>query len=281
MPELPEVENIRLQLEKYLVNHVVKNIDVRWGKSFARGKEKLFEGRIIKVRRFGKVLSMDFANGHSALIHVKMTGQLIYQGPNKKDKKPLSKKVVGGVPGKHTHVIFQLDRGGILYFNDYRKFGWIDVVRSENIAKHKFIKKLGPEPLGKLNIRLFEKIVSSTSRQIKLLLMDQSKIGGVGNIYANDALWLAKINPKKPADKLSVKEIERLFVSIEKVLKEGLKRGGASELAFVTPDGQDGKYQKYFLVYGREGDTCQRCKAKIKKLKISGRGTYYCPNCQK
>ena len=112
--------------------------------------------------------------------------------------------------------------------------------------------------------------------------MDQSKIGGVGNIYANDALWLAKIHPEKPANKLTDVEIERLYKAIEKVLEEGLKRGGASELSFVTPDGLEGEYQEHFLAYGQEGKKCPRCnKAEFEKRKIGGRGTYYCPNCQK
>ena len=112
--------------------------------------------------------------------------------------------------------------------------------------------------------------------------MDQTKIGGVGNIYANDALWLAKINPKRESKRLRDEEIKRLYQAILKVLKEGLKRGGASELSFVTPDGEEGSYQKHFLAYGRKDEPCDRChKAKIEKIMIGGRGTFYCPHCQK
>jgi len=144
-----------------------------------------------------------------------------------------------------------------------------------------FIKKLGPEPLNELSKKVFREITLSTSRPIKLLLMDQKKISGVGNIYANDALWLAGIDPRRKSSTLSKKKIDKLFSAIETVLKEGIRKGGASEQTFVTPDGSTGQYQKHTLVYAREGQLCNRCGKKIKKLKLSGRGTYYCGYCQK
>ena len=280
MPELPEVESIRLQLEKYLHDHQVEKVDVTY-KNFEGSPKSLVGGKIKNVRRFGKVLSLDFDNGFSLVIHIKLTGQLIYRGPNLKNPPILSKKVAGGAPGRHTHVIFHLDKKGKLFYNDVRRFGWIKIVKTDEVPKIGFIGKLGPEPLGGLSLEIFEKIISSTKRSIKTLLMDQSKIGGVGNIYANDALNLAKIHPEKPASALKGDETEKLFKAIEKVLKEGLKRGGASELAFVTPDGSEGGYQKYFLVYGREGAKCKNCGGIIKKVWTAGRGTYFCPNCQK
>jgi formamidopyrimidine-DNA glycosylase len=294
MPELPEVENIKLQLEKYLVDHVVEKVDVKWKKSLPENESKLVGGKVKKVRRFGKALTLDLDNGYSAIIHLKMSGQLIYRGPNLRKTSKFSEKVKGGVPGKHTHVIFSLSQGGALYFNDFRKFGWIKVVKTSEVEKTDFIKKLGPEPFGfsqgkpsnRLTFQKFTDIVRSTNRSIKTLLMDQSKIAGVGNIYANDALWDAKIHPERKAMKLSSAEQNRLFKAIEKVLKEGIKRGGASDQAYVTPDGKEGNYQEHFLIYGKEGEICPRpaCRkegVKIKKIKIGGRGTYFCPTCQK
>lgn len=282
MPELPEVENIRIQLEKYLVGHKVKDVEIRYGKKFEGNPKDIIGGKVVKIRRFGKALSIDLDNGYSVLIHIKLTGQLIYRGPKLGDAGKLSEKIKGGLEGKHTHIIFSLDRGGKLYFNDVRKFGWIKITKSEELrTKNDFIKNLGPEPLRDLSQTKFKEVVESTKRNIKTLLMDQTKIAGVGNIYANDALWLAKIVPTKSAKRLSDKEIKLLFNAMETVLKEGLKRGGASELAFVTPDGKEGKYQEHTLVYGREGEKCKRCKSVLKKMKISGRGTYYCSNCQK
>ena len=228
-------------------------------------------------------------NGFSIVSHIKLTGQFIYRGPNLKKISELSRKVVGGLGGKHTHVTFDLDRGGKLYYNDVRRFGWIKVVKTKDVSEVPFIKKLGPEPFGsargkpsKLTLELFIEILSRSSRPIKILLMDQEKIGGVGNIYAHDALWLAKINPKPPAEQLSNQTSKLLFNSILHVLKEGLKSGGASELAYVTPDGKEGSYQEHTLAYGKEEEPCQRChKAKFEKFFLGGRGTYFCPVCQK
>jgi formamidopyrimidine-DNA glycosylase len=289
MPELPEVETIRLQLEKFLVGHRIEKIEVKNPRYEIPQKDNLLGSEFIGVRRFAKVLSLDLSNKHSIVVHIKLTGQLIYRGPNLKEVAALSKKVVGGVPGAHTHIIFYLDRGGVLYYNDIRRFGWVRVVGSDQVVKEGFISKLGPEPAvtdnftGRaLTFEDFKKILSRTKRAIKVVLMDQTKIGGVGNIYANDALWLAKIDPKRPADKITEKETEELYDSINKVLRTGLKYGGASELAFVTPDGREGKYQEHSLVYGRENMPCKRCHtAKIKKYFLSGRGTYFCPACQK
>jgi len=282
MPELPEVETIRKGLEKYLIGHKIERVEIRYGKKFEGDEKKLIGGKVIAIRRFGKVQSIDLSNGYSIVIHIKLTGQLIYRGPNLKDPGKLSQKVLGGLEGKHTHVIFYLDRGGKLYFNDVRKFGWIYIVETKSVGKHKFIKKLGPEPLTNLTLEKFKEILKSSTQAVKTLLMNQNKISGVGNIYANDALWLAKINPKKTARKLKEKETEDLYYSIIEVLRKGLKYGGASELSYVTAEGEEGGYQSHTLVYDREGEVCSRCKkAKIKKIFLSGRGTYFCPICQK
>jgi len=290
VPELPEVETVKLQLEKYLKGHTIKNVQVNVQKIFSGNPKDVIGAKVKGVRRFAKVLAIDLANGFSIVIHVKLTGQIIYRGPNLKEIPTLSKKVVGGVPGAHTHVVFDLDKNGKLYYNDIRRFGWLKIVKSDKLQVTGFIGKLGPEPLvtnrpsgqAILTLDLFKKIVSKTSRAIKVVLMDQAKIGGIGNIYANDALWLSKINPKRSAKELTEAEMKSLYDSIYKVLQAGLKYGGASELAFVTPDGSEGEYQKHTLIYGRQGEPCERChKAKIEKYFLSGRGTYVCPFCQK
>jgi len=281
MPELPEVETIRMQLDRFLRGHKVIGVYVKNRKIFEGDEKKLFGGKVLLVRRFGKVTVIDLDNGYSIITHVKLTGQFIYKGPNLVNFGQLSKKVVGGVPGIHTHVIFELDHGGKLFYNDVRRFGWMKVVKTEKVGDFPFIKKLGPEPLRDLTKEKFTEILSKTGRSIKVVLMDQTKIGGVGNIYANDALWLAKISPKRKASSLTDDESGVLFNAIVEVLKRGIKYGGASELAFVTPDGQEGKYQEHTLVYGKEGKFCLGCKKeKIKKYFLSGRGTYFCPNCQ-
>lgn len=288
MPELPEVEAIKLQLGKFLTGHKIVSVEVRNRKTFQGDEKNIIGGKVTGTRRFGKVSVMDLNNGYSILTHVKLTGQYIYRGPNLPKPKSLSAKVTGGIPGPHTLVIFNLDRGGELYYNDVRRFGWIRVEKTEDVPKEKFIVKLGPEPpvtksfMGReLTPEIFREILSKSGRPIKIVLMDQTKMGGVGNIYANDALWLAKVSPKTPAKNLGGKSAEELYKAILSVLKEGIKYGGASELAFVTPDGTEGDYQKHTLAYGREGDVCERChKATFKKFFLGGRGTYFCPVCQ-
>jgi formamidopyrimidine-DNA glycosylase len=282
MPELPEVETMRLQLKKYLVGHKIVSVGVVNRKTFQGDEKKIIGGKVIGTRRFGKVSVIDLDNGYSILTHVKLTGQYIYRGPNLKNPSKLSSKVIGGIPGPHTLVIFNLDRGGELYYNDVRRFGWIRIEKTEDVEKEKFIVKLGPEPFKDLTLEIFKSILLKSGRPIKIVLMDQEKMGGVGNIYANDALWLAKINPKTPAKSLMSAEVKMLYDAVLTVLKAGLKYGGASELAFVTPDGAEGEYQKHTLAYGREGEPCERChRATIKKYFLGGRGTYYCPVCQK
>lgn len=289
MPELPEVETMKLQLQKFLVGHKILSVTVKNRKTFQGDEEKIIGGKVTGVRRFGKVSVIDLSNGYSILTHVKLTGQFIYRGPHLKNPGKLSIKVTGGVPGPHTLVIFKLNGDGILYYNDVRRFGWIRIVKRQEVKDESFIKKLGPEPhvakgsAGQaLTLDLFREILSKTSRAIKVVLMDQEKMGGVGNIYANDALWLSKINPKAPAKSLDPKAIKELYDAIITVLKSGLKYGGASELAFVTPDGAEGEYQNHTLIYGHTGEPCERChKARIQKYFLGGRGTYWCPNCQK
>ncbi len=283
MPELPEVETIKLQLQRYLVGHTIEKVEVKNPRLWT-GDTKDVEGTKVKdIRRFAKVISIDLANGNSIVIHIKLTGQILYRGPNLESPPELSKKVLGGIPGQHTHVIFHLDKGGTLYYNDVRRFGWLKVVETAKLLEQNdFISKLGPEPFKDLTLEKFKEMVKKGNRPIKVLIMDQGKMGGVGNIYANDALWLAKINPERKAKEMSEKEAEELFNAIEHVLKEGLKYGGASELAFVTPDGSEGDYQGHTLAYAHDGMKCERCgKGIFEKYFLGGRGTYVCRICQK
>lgn len=274
MPELPEVETIKLQLEKFIVGSTIKNVEIKNPK-YKIDLKDILSHKIIGIRRFAKILSIDLDNNFSIMIHVKLTGQLIYRGDNLKFDK-LSSKVIGGLGGKHTHLVFHLNNGD-LYYNDVRQFGWVKIVNSEQST----VNSYAPEPLKDLTLEKFKEILGKTKRNIKVVLMDQAKIGGVGNIYANDALWLSKINPKTPAKEISSENVSLLYNAVTSVLKEGLKYGGASELAFVTPDGLEGQYQNHTLVYGHTGKVCNRCKKeKITKYFLGGRGTYICTNCQ-
>ena len=281
MPELPEVETMRIQLEKFLVGLIISNVEIKTP-SYNLPSENIIGAKITAVRRFAKVTSIDLSNGYSILTHVKLTGQYIYRGPNLRSPSKLSSKVVGGIGGPHTHIIFDFTDGGKLYYNDIRKFGWVRVLKTKDVANEKFVKALGPEPFKDLTLEYFTNLLSKSKRNIKVLLMDQTKIGGIGNIYANDCLWLSAISPQRAANTLTFNEQKKLYSAIETVLKAGLKYGGASELAFVTPDGNEGEYQNHTLVYGHTGQICANCKkTEIEKFFLGGRGTYWCPKCQK
>lgn len=286
MPELPEVETLKIGLQKYLVGHKILDVEIKSRRIFRDDEEQIINGKILEVRRFAKVIVIDLSNKKSLVIHIKLTGQLIYRGPNLKGEVELSKKVAG-LPGKSTHVIFKLDRNGTLFYNDFRQFGWIKIVDTKDIETSDFIGKLGPEPpvvplrkklrgtmegQARLTEEKFSGILSKTKSPIKVVLMDQARIGGIGNIYANDSLWMSKIDPKRPANSLTAAEQKELYDNIISVLKEGIKLGGASELNFVTAEGKDGGYQNHFRVYAQQNKICQRCKKeKIKKYFRGGR----------
>jgi len=284
VPELPEVETVRRGLEKYLVGHVIERVEVINPGPF-QGDEKNVEGhKVIEARRSGKGLIIDLDNDFSLAIHIKLTGQLIYRDEQTKNE-PLSPKA-GSLPGKFTHVIFHLDKGGLLYYNDQRKFGWIRVVATDEIMNISFFKSMGPEPFGlgigdELTLEKFQSILSKAGTKVKPLIMDQVKIGGIGNIYANDALWNAKIDPARPGKSLSDSESKELFDSIIKVMELSFAEGGASELTFVNILGQEGNYQSHTLVYGKTGKPCPRNDGGvIRRIELGGRGTFYCDKCQ-
>ncbi|RJR29446.1 bifunctional DNA-formamidopyrimidine glycosylase/DNA-(apurinic or apyrimidinic site) lyase [Candidatus Microgenomates bacterium] len=283
MPELPEVESIKLQLERFLKGHKVESVDARNRRIFQGDEAEIIGAKFIAARRFGKVLVLDLDNKKSLAIHVKMTGQLIYRGKNLPNPPKLSSKVTGGLPGSYTQVIFNLDKASKLYFNDFRRFGWIKILITRNLEKQdSLLGKLGPEPFKDLTLEYFKEQLGKTRRAIKVQLMDQAKIAGVGNIYANDALFLAMISPSRPANSLTDEESEKLFNAIHEVLRNGMKYGGSSENTFVTPDGTEGLYQRHTLVYAKQGQACVSCKKeKIKKIQLGGRGTFYCEACQK
>jgi formamidopyrimidine-DNA glycosylase len=280
MPELPEVETIRRGLEKYVVGQQIADINILSSKQFFGDPKIVIGAEIIGVRRFGKGLIIDLSNDFSIAIHVKMTGNLFYDaGPVRRSPDAHA--------NKHTRVIFKLKSknskswDSYLYYNDIRKFGWIRVVETKKVMDLPFFKSLGPEPLRDLDLPLFRDILSSTTAPIKSVLMDQHKISGIGNIYANEALFLAKIYPLRLASSLHQGEARRLLGAIEEVLRKSITIGGASMANYVNLFGKKGAYQENFLVYKREGEKCSFCKNLIEKIKIGGRGTFYCPKCQR
>lgn len=280
MPELPEVETIRLGLQKYIAGKTIRNVEIRVSEMFEGDKKNIIGAKIVGLKRIGKGLIIELDNDFVLAVHLKMTGQLVYR--DAKTKPVLSPKVGGAtLPSKYSHIIFSLDNGGFLYYNDLRQFGWIKVVGKDQLMQMPFFKEMGPEPLKDLTLGLFEKIIKSSSVSIKPLLMDQKKIGGVGNIYANDALFDSGILPSRSAKQITQEETKKLYDSLLKILKKSLDYGGSSDENFVNALGQEGNYQKHALIYGREGEKCRVCGGIVKKIKLGGRGTYFCSNCQK
>lgn len=293
MPELPEVETIKRSLQKDIVGKTITNIEVRKLKLFQGDVKEVIGKKILSVNRAGKMLIIDLEGDYSLLIHNKMSGQLVWS--NSLEDKVVFGNVIpfaGGntLPGNTTHIIIKTD-GGTLFFNDLRQFGWIKVIK--DIKNLQELKELGPEPFDfaqdepfinkEFTVEYLQKTFSKTSKPIKVVLLEQQKIAGVGNIYDNDALFEAGIMPTRSAKSLSGEEISKLKDGIIKVLKDGIKYGGSSagDEAYIQPDGTKGKYQEHARVYQRDGQSCSRCGTTIKRIAIGGRGTFFCPTCQR
>src|SRR3989344_9562936 len=281
MPELPEVETIVRELDRVLSGKKITAVSVLRAKSFIGDEKELVGKTIESVERRSKMTVVGFKNYPQQLvIHLKMTGQLIYLSG--------THRVVGGhptpdwvneLPSKSTRVGIELDNGAKVFFNDLRVFCWLKVMA--NGKWQMAISKMPPDVTSKeFTVEYFAKVLGKSGRPIKLVLMDQEKLGGGGNIYANDALYLARISPKRKAKEKTEKEGGELYEAVKKVINLGIKYGGASVDKYVDAAGMGGKYQEHFLVYGRNGQKCTRDGKVIKKIKLGGRGTYYCPGCQ-
>lgn len=288
MPELPEIETVKLGLQKYLIGHKIESIEVKIPKMFVGNPKQLIGAKVTDIKRIGKGLIIEFDNDYALVVHFKMTGQLVFQDKNTINL-PLSQKVGGQtLPSKYSHIIFTLDKGAMLFYNDLRQFGWMKVLKKDELMQMPFFNQMGPEPkVGKdlagkeLTFDYFKAVLAKSNLVIKVILMDQKKIGGIGNIYANDALFLAKIDPRRKAKSLNKQELKKLYDAIFVVIKKSLSFGGSSDENFVNAIGQDGNYQKHALVYGKKGQKCSLCSGIIEKIQLGGRGTYFCPACQR
>lgn len=282
MPELPEVETIRRQLDQVLKGKVVGNVEVLREKSFSGDSQKIRGWRIKAVNRRSKIIEILFEDKKEMLIiHLKMTGQLIYADGNK--------RVFGGhptpdwiqeLPSRHTRVVITFGDNTKLFFNDMRVFGWIKLVDKKEYEIESRSKV--PDVVDKeFTLEYFFNILKNSKKPVKVTLLDQDKIGGLGNIYVNDALFLAKIRPDRRPETLTENEVKELYKACIEVINLGIKYGGASSSNYVQVTGLGGTYQDHFLVYKKDGQSCGRCGGSIKKTKLAGRGTFYCDNCQK
>jgi len=265
LPELPEVETIKLELDKLILGKKIIGVIVNRAKVIKEpSKDKFTQGlknAILKrILRKGKGLIFELSNGKFLLVHLRMTGQLVYPGN-----------------ATQARVSFKLSDGKLLDFNDRRVLGELRLV--DNWQDMKFFRELGPE-IYDLTLEQFSQMLSAKTTKIKPLLMDQTFISGVGNLYAAEALFRARIHPARSAKSLSKKERSSLFKEITDTLNEAIRYKGSSVDQYVQVSGEAGDYAGHHKVYDREGQPCLRCKTKIKRISLGGRGTYFCPRCQ-
>ena len=274
MPELPEVETIKKTLGKRITGLTITGVTVNMPKIISEPEIKEFVDRIThskinKLGRRGKYLLLYLTGEQILIIHLRMTGQMIY---SKSDEEI----------AKHTHVIFKLSDGNELRFIDMRQFGRLQLVDQKNLDQVKGLKDLGPEPLEKeFTSGFLRRELKGKRTRVKPLLLDQTFIAGLGNIYADEALHRAHLHPKCIAGALSPRESSSLYRSIREVLQEGIQHRGTTFKDYVDGEGNKGGFQKLLRVYNREGEQCTHCGGVIQRVKLNGRSAYYCPACQK
>ena len=288
MPELPEVEVVKKSLKKTISHLTLKKIEIH--NKFLRYKineklmKKMVKSKVLSISRRSKYILLKLNNNYTILIHLGMTGKIIIiDTKNIKRRTSFYYKLSDNKPN-HNHLTFTFNKNIKVIYNDVRKFGFVKIEETKKILFNFHMKKLGPEPLSSnFHSQYFKKFIKKKSLGLKNLMMNQKFVAGLGNIYVNEAMFLSKINPLIQVNKISNKKITILILSIKKLLKKAIKEGGSSIKDFNNTEGQEGKFQQFFNVYGREGEDCRRfkCRGKIKTIRISNRSTFFCDICQK
>ena len=308
MPELPEVQTIVSELNqklrglKIISVHVstpsmvnvgpqtVSNIRKVSLSAVAQFANFLKGQKIVSVSRRAKLLIFNLSGPFSLMVHLKMTGQFIFEDEKLKKMtgskyRILNKKTAPLVkmPGKHTHVVFNFSGNNTLYYNDVRKFGYLKIVRDDQIGQIKELNDYGPEPLDeKYTLKIFLASVKNRGKnKVKQFLMDNKVVVGIGNIYSDEILFHAKVKPTREIASLSPKELKNVFSWIKPVLKQGIKAKGSSVGDFIRTNGQSGNMGKFHFVYGRKNEPCKKCGTLIDSVKLGGRTGSFCPKCQK
>lgn len=315
MPELPEVETVRRGLNGLIIGRRIRSTKHDNPKSFPNPDGEVGQfalgASITGVRRRAKVLMIDLDTSYTFVIHLKMTGQLVFVRdkdlgvgsselgvglpPIANSHIPIAKtnevrfaaghpndSLVGKLPDKSTRVTIEFDDGSHLYFNDQRKFGWMRLMPTILVPEIDFMKKVGPEPLEDefTGDVLFERLQRRKNSTIKAAILDQTVLAGVGNIYADESLWGAQIHPASLVKSLPKSKIQNLSSEIKFVLNLSIEKGGSTDRNYVNAEGKKGSYIEFARVFRKEGLPCPRCQTPIIKTRVAGRGTHLCPVCQ-
>lgn len=286
MPELPEVETVRRGLSNLIIGKVIRKETHDTNKGFPNTpsdiRQFLLGASVTDVRRRAKVLMIDLSTGYSLLVHLKMTGQLVFVGETRFGAGHPNDSLVNQLPDKSTRVTLQFEDGSNLFFNDQRKFGWMRLLPTTEIENTPFMQKVGPEPLSaEFTVEDFaQRLARRPKTNIKAALLDQSVIAGIGNIYADESLWGARIHPTRLVSSLTPQEIALLYTEMRDVMNLAIQKGGSSNSTYVTAEGKKGSYMDFARVFRREGLACPRCGSIIEKSRVAGRGTHTCPVCQ-
>ncbi len=289
MPELPEVETVRIGLAPVLEGYRLTKVETRRGglrvpfpRNFAG---RLTGKRVNTLRRRAKYLLAELDNGETLVIHLGMSGRMaVYAegGVRKLGQYVYDAAPVGAGSGKHDHVVFETDAPARIVFTDPRRFGLMTLVPTDTLEEDKLFEGLGVEPLSNhFHADYLAAVLKGKKTPIKSALLDQRVIAGIGNIYACEALFRARISPKRLAGKVRAAEISMLADAIKTVLREAIAAGGSSLRDYRQADGNLGNFQHRFRVYDREGEPCPSCQGTIKRIVQAGRSTFYCPKCQK
>lgn len=286
MPELPEVETVRRGLHGLIIGRTIKRETHDTPKGFPNApadvERFLIGSTVTDVRRRAKVLLIDLSTNHTLVIHLKMTGQLVFRGEAVFGAGHPNDSLIGELPDRSTRVTIEFTDKAKLYFNDQRKFGWMKLLPTLEVPNIDFMKKVGPEPL-EADFTAEEFAARFTRRaktSIKAALLDQSVIAGVGNIYADESLWGAKIHPKRLVNSITPTEFAVLHKELRAVMNLAIEKGGSTDKNYVNAEGKRGSYMDFARVFRREGQACPRCGTTIIKFKSAGRGTHICPGCQ-
>ena len=286
MPELPEVETVKRGLEKLVIGKKIIAVSHDTDKSFPNDPEMVDEfmigARITGLRRRGKAMMLDLSTNYSLVVHLKMTGQMVFVGKERFGAGHPNDSLIDSLPDKSTRVTMTFSDKTQLFFNDQRKFGWVKLMPTAEVESLPFFQKLGPEPLvdSFTSKEFTERMKRRKNTTVKAALLDQSVLAGVGNIYADESLFTSNIHPARRVRELTNKQLSTLLEEVKDVLELSIEKGGSTDRNYVDAEGKKGSYITFAKVFRREGEPCLVDGTIILKSRVAGRGTHYCPTCQ-